>query len=1535
MTGTPSVLALVPHFRCEEWLDHCLTSLVEQTRPPDGIVVIDDASEAPPVHIVRRFPGVTLLRAPANVGPYRLIQQVIDDTAFDWYMFQDADDWSARDRLEQLLAGAARTGAELIGSDYVMLSTGEGLTIPHAFPTDANAALKSSPTCHALQHPTSLVSGDLVKRLGGYASGLRFSGDDEFLRRAAHVTQVSNVSRFLYFRRHRPESLTTSAATGHGSPARRQLLDALGARAKENAAAVERGEAPRLEPYAQSEPIALEHLCGPFPIGSGRRSVRSMPAVKWIRSKLSPLGPQPDKPVLVVGGPVSGADALFWSLAQHPFLPAVLDVSWLASAAESFEKAGNAVVGRHETLSKVRELRPLDNVDASQDDVRRVLVSAVSQLLTGRSDQGSAWLALAPADPSLVGAVLRLFPDTRVIHVVRDADESAGTLAQRSKAVTRPMPLQDGYQSWLDVARGGIECERVAGPGRLLRVRFGDLVADPATEVDRCLRFVGAAIDPACARALSALDLVDTSPPDEATGGTGAADARDLSVALHGPPAIRSSIPAVHRRRRSDPGSAKPPVKAAAAPVVPAVSPTAELLSSLVPRGSVVAAVTKGDTSLDDIEGVDVWHFPRGADGKWAGYHPAATDDIVSHIGELRRLGARYLLIPPWTSWWLDHYSGLRDHLLDGGRLVSEGPELGSLFQLETVGTEEAPQPAPARSRSLRRPGRPRVSVVSWNTTHNPLGRAHVLAKLLAGRYDVEIVGARFDHFGSGTWAPLRDMDIPLRSFPGGEFPQFQRHLEDFARTITGDVIVVSKPRLPSYLLGIMAKSLRERPLILDVDDRELAFVRATGPRTLAELRARPNDELANPYGRWWTQLCESLVGSADQVTVSNETLRDLFGGTVVPHARDERIFDPERVDRAATRARFGFAPGERIVLFGGTPRRHKGVLELAEAVRQMGDPSVRLCLIGTPELDAMRDELAPYAGMMHVVPPQPFAAMPELVASADLVAILQDPAAEVSQHQMPAKVTDALAMRVPCLVNRVPPLESLVSRGHLEVVGEEGLVASLARILGDLEGAWERSSANRDVFLSEYSFSAVRPRLEASVDALLDRPQPLAAAHVEVLDFVKERFGPAPAPTMADVGEPSQPMPRPARRAAEGFDVVMFWKQHDTGLYGRRHDMLMQHLARSPRVGQVVQFDAPVDIGTLRRPADPDLPTHTDLLRERTLARVDGLEAAPGLHQYSFVYGGERGGEPWFHRRDEYPIHVKEMLRRHDLGRRPVVFWVYPKNFDFPEIAASYGPDLVVADVIDDHRTWLGAGDSNRERVMQNYAEIAAMSDLVLVNCEPMYELMDGMARSVHLVPNAAEYPDPAATADLDVPPELRDLDGPIVGYVGNLSSRIDVDLLDHLVTRRPDWNLVLVGSAHAGRSVARLTRHPNVMFLGPRPYESAKAYIRAFDVGIIPHLDDAMTRSMNPLKAFVYCALNVPVVATDIANLGDLRSLISVASDADDFVARVDRAVREGRRPMTAEADAVLRRNSWEARTHVVTNLIDEALDRASVSR
>lgn len=259
---TSKVLAIIPHYGCEAWLRRCLLSLVNQTHPPDNIVVVDDNSPVTPVDIVAEFPSVTLMVAAKNVGPYRLVQQIIEETAYDYYLFQDADDWSAARRLASLLSIAAATKADLIGTQEIRLDATTQTLTPVTYPLDVNQALTEKPG-HPLLHSTSLVRRSLVTQLGGFATGLRFGGDTEFLLRAAFCGRIVNIPEYGYFRHKRPHSLTTAPETGLDSPARKQLLVALKQRANENRAAIAQGKKPNLKPLAQSTPVTLNHCFGP------------------------------------------------------------------------------------------------------------------------------------------------------------------------------------------------------------------------------------------------------------------------------------------------------------------------------------------------------------------------------------------------------------------------------------------------------------------------------------------------------------------------------------------------------------------------------------------------------------------------------------------------------------------------------------------------------------------------------------------------------------------------------------------------------------------------------------------------------------------------------------------------------------------------------------------------------------------------------------------------------------------------------------------------------------------------------------------------------------------------------------------------------------------------------------------------------------------------------------------------------------------------------------------------------------------------
>ena len=377
-----------------------------------------------------------------------------------------------------------------------------------------------------------------------------------------------------------------------------------------------------------------------------------------------------------------------------------------------------------------------------------------------------------------------------------------------------------------------------------------------------------------------------------------------------------------------------------------------------------------------------------------------------------------------------------------------------------------------------RRRNRLKVTVIAWNVSHNPLGRAYLLADALRNDFDVELVGSIFPPHGNEVWKPLQESRVPLKWFLGSDFPAYFNQLEKVAAKLDGDIIFVSKPRLPSYALGILLKTIRNRPLILDIDDYELGFFPDRSPTQPDPAdKAEADRDFYHPWGLHWTRYCDDLVRCADSITVSNLELQKRYGGEIVHHMRDEALFDPARFDRDAIRAEFGYGGNDRIILFIGTHNVHKGIEDIAKALHALRNPKYRLCVTGANT--ALRQRLSRFENaQIDFLPPLSFHELPRHLCLADLICLPQSGGSITSRYQMPAKFTDALSMEIPVLGTNVPPLANAAREGLIELLGEQPIHEKIETIFNNYDNYKERAVRNRNVFLKEYSYAANRPKM-------------------------------------------------------------------------------------------------------------------------------------------------------------------------------------------------------------------------------------------------------------------------------------------------------------------------------------------------------------------------------------------------------------------------------------------------------------------------
>jgi glycosyltransferase involved in cell wall biosynthesis len=175
-------------------------------------------------------------------------------------------------------------------------------------------------------------------------------------------------------------------------------------------------------------------------------------------------------------------------------------------------------------------------------------------------------------------------------------------------------------------------------------------------------------------------------------------------------------------------------------------------------------------------------------------------------------------------------------------------------------------------------------------------------------------------------------------------------------------------------------------------------------------------------------------------------------------------------------------------------------------------------------------------------------------------------------------------------------------------------------------------------------------------------------------------------------------------------------------------------------------------------------------------------------------------------------------------------------------------------------------------------------------------------------------------------VPADIASIDHPRVGFFGGLDDYVvDLSLIAELAKRCADLQIVLIGAATC--PMDDLTSLPNVHWLGRRDYDQIPAYGAAFDVAIMPWLDNEWIEHCNPIKVKEYLALGLPVVTTPYPEADALADVIAIADGVDDFLERVQQAVRGGGVSDRATRRDRVRDDSWAGRAAVLRQLQDQA--------
>lgn len=183
-------------------IDDALATIIEQTHPPDEVVVVDDGStDATPGHLeraTRRWPGlIHVIGYQPNRGTGHALRVASQAVRGEFMFHADADDLYAPRRIEWSLDLFESTGADMVGGqleDFL----GDVRLRRSSFPTDeATRAMHLAAGRDPVAHTTMAVRTSGLTRFGDYRP-LRHAEDLELMLRWAHRGARFAVSPELF-----------------------------------------------------------------------------------------------------------------------------------------------------------------------------------------------------------------------------------------------------------------------------------------------------------------------------------------------------------------------------------------------------------------------------------------------------------------------------------------------------------------------------------------------------------------------------------------------------------------------------------------------------------------------------------------------------------------------------------------------------------------------------------------------------------------------------------------------------------------------------------------------------------------------------------------------------------------------------------------------------------------------------------------------------------------------------------------------------------------------------------------------------------------------------------------------------------------------------------------------------------------------------------------------------------------------------------------------------------------------------------------
>lgn len=295
---------------------------------------------------------------------------------------------------------------------------------------------------------------------------------------------------------------------------------------------------------------------------------------------------------------------------------------------------------------------------------------------------------------------------------------------------------------------------------------------------------------------------------------------------------------------------------------------------------------------------------------------------------------------------------------------------------------------------------------------------------------------------------------------------------------------------------------------------------------------------------------------------------------------------------------------------------------------------------------------------------------------------------------------------------------------------------------------------------------------------------------------------------------------------------------------------------------------------------------------------------------------------------------HLRRVIRV--FGVKSPIFWLSMPN---PHVLGRFETKLTCYHNYDEFPNFT-KNARIKALLRQSDNEFSSKVDVVLATSQSQCRQRKMVNPHTYLLHNGVDFETfhRALDPDLPLPADISRIPGPIIGCAGWLGYQIDVELLNWMAKTHPDWSIVLVGPNELPDSLAKkkLQSLPNVYFLGKKSRTQLAAYLKAFDVALIPYLLEGYVLTAYPMKLHEYLAAGRAIVSTALPELEPYHNVVRIGRSPDQFINLVQEALLDRRPESIQTRVAVAQDNSWDRRVETIHQILDHHLQvKSAVTR